>query len=171
MLAHLLNGTVPAGHVLECCEKELPQAIHLFMQLCLLLLFPPFQISPALLFSLASSLHFLKESGKGVEREFPLLKRVEKLAQGESWLQSRSTKGWGFCPCTSEMSTNTLTTAQSLLTHHGEAEAAQLPGQACLHSPYFHITSPMGIFGGKFSKEMNSSPTTQYFSVPFSPVL
>lgn len=65
MLAHLFNGSVPAGHVLECCEKELPQAIHLFMQLCLLLLFPPFQISPAVLFSLVSSLHFLKgNSGK-----------------------------------------------------------------------------------------------------------
>lgn len=64
MLAYPLHGNAPAGHILERCKEELPQAIYLFMQLRPLLLFPPFQISPTLLFSLASSLHFLK----GVEK-------------------------------------------------------------------------------------------------------
>lgn len=159
MLAYPLHGTAPAGHVLEHCKEDMPQAIYFFMQLHPLL-FPPFQISPALLFLMASSVRFLKG--------------VEKSGQETSWLQTRSTKGWGFCPGTSGMSTNALITpiaAHSLLAHHGEVEAAQPPGQAHLHSPYFHMTFPMGIFWGKFSKEINTSPTIKYFSAPFSPVL
>lgn len=64
VLAYPLHGTAPAGHVFECCEEELLQAIYLFMELCPLLLFPPLQIFPAFLFSLASSLCFLN----GVEK-------------------------------------------------------------------------------------------------------